>query len=372
MISKVSVVKCRSYEPQLVWDRTREAIDLLGGIEKFVEPGSRVLVKPNLLMAKEPEAGITTHPEVLRAVIKLLKKINCRICVGDGPSVWGGYVENVDDVYERTLAAKVCREEGVELVKFDKKRMRQKFPLAAMLDECDHVINIPKFKTHEFTLLTGAIKNLFGLVWGTFKTEIHKKYYKKEDFAGILADILQEVKPSLTIVDAILAMEGDGPGTSGKPCHCGLLIAGSDCVAIDSILALIMGANPYDVLSTKEAAHRGLGTADPGSINVLGERLADVAADKFLLPVAAAKRRVPPFVAILAKRLIRYYPYVIKQNCIRCQACVKACPAKVISMRNNSIVFNYKGCIACFCCQEVCPASAIKVKKSLLAKAIGL
>lgn len=372
MKTKVSIVKCRDYSPEVVHNKVREAVDLIGGISSFVKPRSRVLVKPNLLMAKEPEFGITTHPEVLRAAVKLLKEIECNILVGDGPSVWGGYIENVDDVYERTGVVKVCKEEGVELVKFEKKRMREKFPLVALLDECDCVVNIPKFKTHEFTLLTGAIKNLFGLVWGTFKTELHKKYFQKEDFAAILVDIFQEVKPSLTIVDAVLSMEGDGPATSGKLRNTGLLIVGTDCVAIDSVLALAMGIKPQDVLSTKEACRRGLGTADINAISILGERLEDVAADKFLLPTASVARKIPPWLAFLAKKLIRYYPYVVKASCIKCRACVDACPSKVISMNKIGIAFDYSGCIACFCCEEACPASAIKVKKSLLARIIGL
>jgi len=372
MKPKVSIVRCGGYDSGIVDGKVRQAVDLIGGINSFVKPRSKVLVKPNLLMAKGPEFGITTHPDVLRAVIRLLKSINCNIIVGDGPSVWGGYIENVDDVYELTGTARVCKEEDVALVKFEKKRMREKFPLAAILDECDHVVNVPKFKTHEFTLLSAAVKNLFGLVWGTFKTEIHKKYFEKEKFAAILADILQEVKPSLTVVDAVLAMEGDGPGTSGKVRHAGLLLAGADCVAIDSVLALIMGVAPQEVLSTKEAAGRGLGTADIGAISVLGERLQDVSANKFILPSAALTKKVPPWVAFLARKLIRYYPYVVKANCIRCGACVGICPAKVISTKKEGISFDYRGCIACFCCQEVCPASAIKVKKSPLAKIIGL
>jgi len=372
MKSKVSIIRCQSYNPQVLQDKVKEAVDLIGGISGFIKPRSRVLIKPNLLMAKEPEFGVTTHPEVLRAVIRLLKGINCDIFVGDGPSVWGGYIENVDDVYERTGTKRVCEEESVRLVRFDKKRMRGKFPLAASLDECDYVVNIPKFKTHTFTLLTGAIKNLFGFVWGTFKTELHKNYFKEEDFAAVLVDILEEVRPTLTIVDAIVSMEGDGPATGGKLRDTGLLLAGADCVAVDAVLALIMGINPLDVLSTKEAARRGLGTADIKSISIEGQRIGNIKAEPFMLPTTSMARKIPRQIANLAGKFIRYYPYVLKGSCIKCRACIDACPAKVISMKNNSIVFDYRGCIACFCCEEACPASAIKVKKSLLARIIGL
>lgn len=372
MKSQVAIVKCRDYTPGLVEEAVKTSLGLLGGTSSFIKPESKVLVKPNLLMAISPESGVDTHPEVVRAVIKALKEINCEITVGDGPSVWGIQIEKIDQVYEVSGIKKICDDEGVKLIKLDKRRMREKFPLSAELDNCDYLVNIPKFKTHEFTVLTAAIKNLFGLVTGTFKTELHKKFFQPEDFASILVDIYQEARPALTIVDGIVAMEGDGPATSGKLRNTGLIIAGSDCVAIDSILASIMGINPTMVLTTKEAARRGLGEADIDSISIVGEKLEDVIERPFLLPAASIRRKLPQPVINLAKKLIKYYPCVKQDNCIKCAACIKSCPKKVIRLKNNKIVFDYSGCIACFCCQESCPASAIKVRKSLFAKLIGL
>ncbi len=373
MNSRVSIVKCKNYEPSLVQEATRKAIDLLGGVSIFIKPQSRVLVKPNLLMAKEPESGVDTHPEVVRAVIEILKEINCKIFVGDGPSVWGNQIENVDDVYERSGIKRVCEEEKVSLVEFDKRRWRGKFPLTTWLDNCDYLVNVPKFKTHDLTVLTCAIKNLFGLVSGTYKTELHKKYFDKEPFAKILVDIYQETKPALTVVDGIIAMEGDGPATGGKLRNLNLLLASSDCVSLDSVMALIMGLEPFDILTTKEAASRGLGIADISYIEILGEKLEEVMADSFLLPTTSSfKKNIPRPVINLAKKLIKYYPCVERDNCIRCAACIQACPNKAISMKNERIIFDYSKCIACFCCQEACPASAIKVKKSVFAKIIGL
>jgi uncharacterized protein (DUF362 family)/Pyruvate/2-oxoacid:ferredoxin oxidoreductase delta subunit len=351
----------------------RKAVNGLGGITHYIKPQSKVLVKPNLLMAKPPECGIDTHPEVLRAVIRVLKDINCHIFVGDSPSVWGKEIENVDEVYRISGITDICREEKVELVKFDKRRMRQKFPLTTWLDHCDHLVSVPKFKTHELTIMTGAIKNLFGLVSGTFKTELHKNYSRREDFSNILVDILQEAKPALTIVDGILAMEGDGPATSGKLRELGLVLAGNDCVALDSVMARIMGIDPLDVLSTKEAAQRGLGRADLGSIKISGEDLDHLNVQPFLLPSSShLQRKVPKPIIKLAKLLIKYYPVPIPENCTRCTACIKICPNNCISMGKKGIIFNYKECIACFCCQEACPSKAIRVRKSLLAKIIGL
>jgi len=373
MKAQVSIVKCSDYDPALVYESVKRSVGLLGGIDNFIKPGAKVLVKPNLLMAKAPEFGIVTHPEVARAVIRLLKEINCKIILGDSPSVWGNQIEDVKEVYRVSGMSKVCEEEGVELVEFDKRRMRKKFPLAACLDKCDCLVSIAKFKTHEFTLLTGAIKNLFGLVCGTYKTELHKNYCDIRDFSKILADILEEVKPALTIVDGIIGLEGDGPATSGKVKGLGLILAGRDCVAIDTVMAKIIGIEPFDVLSTKEAALRKLGIGEINSIEILGERLNDVIDKTFLLPSSSLiRKKIPKPIIALVKKFIRYYPYPVRDKCIRCAACIKICPNKCVSMSKEGIVFDYEKCIACFCCQEACPEAAIKVKKSLLAKLIGL
>ncbi|MBI4982682.1 MAG: DUF362 domain-containing protein [Candidatus Omnitrophica bacterium] len=373
MKSSVSIIKCASYEQRLVETSVRRAVDSLGGIAVFIRPGSRVLVKPNLLMAKEPEFGIDTHPEVIRAVIRILKEIKCNILVGDGPSVWGKQIENVDEVYRRSGAKRICDEENVEMVKFDKRKWHGQFPLTSYLNECDHLINIPKFKTHELTLLTGAIKNLFGLVCGTYKTELHKNHFEINDFSRVLVDIYEKSKPALTVVDGIVAMEGDGPATSGKLRNLNLLLAGSDCVAIDTLMSKIIGVEPMDVITIKEAVSRKLGNANMEEIEVLGERFEDCLGRPFLLPSTSfARKKIPLPIVNIIRRLVKYYPFVYEKNCIRCQACMDACPKNVISMRPYGMHFDYKKCIACFCCQEACPASAIKVKKSLVAKLIGL
>lgn len=373
MSAKVSVVKCSSYQPETVELAIRNSVNLLGGITNFIKPNSTVLVKPNLLMSKPPECGITTHPEVLRAVIRLLKEINCKIVVGDGPSVWGKYIENVDEVYTVTGIKKVTQEENVKLVSFDKRRMRNKFPLTTALDECDYLISLPKFKTHELTLITGAIKNLFGLVSGTYKTELHKNYFEPSEFAKILVDIYQEVKPALTIIDGILAMEGDGPATAGKTRQLNLLLASSDCVALDTVMAKIMGIGDDAVLTTKEAAVRRLGENDINKIKIEGEDIDKLSIRPFILPRSSVKAtNLPPVIMKIFKSLIRYCPYALRLKCTYCGHCVKVCPQQCIQLKKKGISINYRKCIACFCCQEACPAAAIGVKKSLLAKLIGL
>jgi len=372
MKAKVSIVKCESYDQELVFAKVREAIDLLGGITGFIKPGSRVLLKPNLLLAVEPERGVDTHPAVVRSLVRILKGINCRVYLGDGPSIWGKQCENIDRVYNISGMRSIAEEEGAELVKFDRRRWRNGFSLTSWVDDCDYLVSLPKFKTHNMMLLTGAVKNLFGLVSNTDKTELHKKFFKKEDFARMLVDIYKEVKPALTIIDGIVAMEGSGPGTSGKLRNQGILLAGADCVALDSILALIMGLKPLDILTTKDACERNLGAADASSIEILGNSLNDATGSPFQLPGTSLGDKIPrPFINV-AKKLIKFYPEIDAVKCVSCGACIQVCPAKVMSMKKKRIVVDYSGCISCFCCQESCPSSAIEVKKSLFAKIVGL
>ena len=186
-------------------------------------------------------------------------------------------------------------------------------------------------------------------------------------------DIYQEVKPALTIIDGILAMEGDGPATGGKTRQLNLLLAGSDCVALDTVMAKIMGINHYEVLTTKEAALRGLGENKINRIKIEGEDIDKLNIRPFILPKNSVKlTSLPPLLKKIFKSLIRYYPYSLRLKCTRCGHCLKVCPKSCIYLKKSGIKFDYNKCIACFCCQEACPAAAISVKKSMLAKFIGL
>ncbi|MDP2940839.1 MAG: DUF362 domain-containing protein, partial [Candidatus Omnitrophota bacterium] len=288
------------------------------------------------------------------------------------PSVWGEQSENIGQVYALTGMRQVAEEEGARLVQFQKHRWRGKFPLTDWLDSCDYFVSLPKFKTHTFTTLTGAIKNLYGLASGVYKTELHKKYFRKEEFAGILAEILRQAKPNFTLVDGITAMEGDGPASAGKPRSLGLLFCGADCVALDSVLAVVMGLAPRDIPSTKIAAQNGLGVADMEEIEVLGEKLEDVVGKPFILPGPSLTSRIPQPLANLLRKMLRFYPKVNQKNCLDCGACIEACPNKIISRKKGKIVIDYSRCLSCFCCQETCSNTAINLRKSLLAKLLKL
>lgn len=370
----VSIVRCDSYAPSLVQERVAMAVSLAGGIGKSIMPGSRVLVKPNLLMASTPDKGVVTHPEVVRAVVRILKAHGCTVLVGDGPSAWGDHCGNTAGVYEMSGMTAMCREEGVELVMFGKNRWRGKFPLAAILDSVDHLVTVAKFKTHGITTLTAAVKNLYGLLSSTYKTEMHKQHFRKEDFARIIIEILKEARPSFAVVDGITAMEGEGPGTSGTLRQANVIVASQDAVAADCVLAAIMGVDPMMVPTNKEAHAQGMGPATISDIDITGEPLEKaVAKPPFKLPGAATgHRKVPQPVIDFLKQFITFRPKIDHAVCVRCGVCAKACPKKIISLQHGKMAIRMRECISCFCCQESCPHAAITIRKSLLAKMIGL
>lgn len=372
MKSQVTLVRCKGYEKSDVDRAVRTSLELLGGIKKFVKPGAKVLVKPNLLMAIEPEKGITTHKEIVRAVIGILKELDLEILLGDSPSVWGKESENIENVFEKTGMNEIADEFKIRLVHLNNPRWHKRFPLTKYLDEVDCFISLPKLKTHSLTILTGAIKNLFGLVPGTYKTELHKRYFNSSDFSEILVEIYKEAPPTLSIVDAVVAMEGEGPGTSGRLRNLGLVLASSDAVALDSILSSIIGLAPEAVLTTNIAAKMKLGISDLGSIEVLGENLHSLGLKPFSLPMTSINDRIPQPLINIVNNFIKFYPDINKEMCKACQACLKKCPNSAITVKFEAIKIDYSKCLSCFCCLEICPHSAIRIKKSLLAKMLKL
>jgi len=371
MRTKVALVRCKSYDFDLVYASVKRAIELLGGIKSFIPAGKKVLVKPNLLVAVDPERAITTHPHIVKAVIKILKEIDCEVYLGDSPSVWAKN-QKVWDVYNKCGMVKLAQEENVELVDFEHPVWKKNFPMTKWLDFCDYFISLPKFKTHGFMTLTGAVKNTFGIVCGLYKAQLHKKYPDNRKLAAVLIDIYEIAKPHLTIIDGIVGLEGDGPTSGGIPKNTGFILAGSDGVAIDSILALIMGLKPLDILTNQEAKRRNLGVTELKDIEILGDDLSGFIDKNFKLPRTSIIRKIPTPILKIAKAMLKFYPKIEHSRCVRCAACVRICPAKAMSIKNKKVVINYSKCISCFCCQEVCLYSAIKIKKSILAKIVGL
>jgi uncharacterized protein (DUF362 family)/Pyruvate/2-oxoacid:ferredoxin oxidoreductase delta subunit len=371
LTSKVAVTQCHGYDPDLIDRKLDYILNLLGGLDSFIKPGMRVLLKPNLISAKAPERAITTHPEIVAAVARQVRKIGAEPVVGDSP---GGAKRGLNRVWENTGMKAMAARENLELLNFEATGVvklacnGRDFYLAKEAVEADFIINLPKLKTHVLTLLTGAVKNMFGLVPGFRKGNYHKQYPKPNDFAEIIVDILSLASPGLTIMDGILAMEGDGP-SSGTPRMINLLLASSDPVAVDAVIGNIIGFKPKQVPTTRIASDAGLGIGWPEAVDIVGGRLEDLKIADFKLTSNKKFELLPSILTKLLGSLIWIRPAITEKSCNKCLTCVTSCPTGALAANGKALpIFDYNLCINCWCCHELCPEKSIYINKSFLAR----
>jgi uncharacterized protein (DUF362 family)/Pyruvate/2-oxoacid:ferredoxin oxidoreductase delta subunit len=366
--AKVSIVRCADYKQHGVEGAVKIAVELLGGIEKFVRPGSKVLIKPNLLSARAPEEGVNAHPEVIRAVARIIKTITPHVLLGDSPGGWG--LKDIDEVYEKAGIKRVCLEENIRLVKFDKAVMMDGFPIASIIKEADAIISIPKMKSHATTILTGAVKNMFGAVVGLHKAQCHLKAPLPRDFAPMLAHVHSLVRPALSIMDGIVGMDGEGPA-AGRLRNFGVILASGDAVALDAVFAEMAGIDHRKVLTTQEAQKRHCGIGGLDMIEVVGEKIEDVKIEHFRLPKSSVLFNLPKPIFNAGVKALKLCPHIKKDQCRCCGLCFKICPKSAIKKSDTGEYrVDIRDCICCFCCYEVCPYKAITLKKSLMARII--
>ncbi len=321
--------------------------------------GKTVLLKPNMLGAWKPEAGITTHPSLVRAMRLALEERGARVLTGDNPGLSGyGAIERCG---LRTGLAEAAGEGYLNLAR-DWERVQLPSPFAdstvvsrAVL-EADLLVSLPKFKTHMGTVFTGAVKNSFGFIVGAEKARLHTVAPRPSDFGELLLDVYLLRQPDLVVMDAGVVMEGNGP-SGGKLRHVGKLIAGTDGIALDTFAAYLMGVDPRRITTLRAAERRGLTSLALDGLEVEGawEQI-----PKFKLPISLASSRLggvlqrPGFGFIARPRL-----KADRDRCSGCAACEKHCPVNAIEMRGRP-VFNRSACIGCYCCYELCPEHALK------------
>ncbi len=360
----VSLQKVATYDRALVKEGLIRLLEPLGGMGAFVRPGERTLIKPNLLSAKAPERAVTTHPEVLRGIIELVKDAGGVALVGDSPGVG-----SARRVAEKSGMLKVIEESGAQLVEFAEsvevagQGLFRRFEIARPYMEADRLINLAKLKTHEMMTMTCAVKNLFGAVIGTGKAAWHLKAGDdREMFARMLLDIYLLRRPDLNIVDAIIAMEGNGPG-SGDPSQMGLLLCGTNPVAVDVIAAECAGI-PRRLLHVEMVAEKlRLDGVERRRIQTVGLPLEEARVNNFRLPhVSDVQFGLPAFLKNRLRHYLTARPCAIPGKCRLCGICVDACPPGAISIKAGKLVFDYHRCIRCFCCRELCPDGALDVR----------
>ena len=373
-MERVSLIRSGNYDPDVVRTDVERLLEPLGGIAAFVSPGERVLLKPNLLAGKNPEKAVTTHPAIVQAVAGLVRDAGGVVLIGDSPGI-GGFQR----VAEKSGIAEAARVSGATLVEFGETVELQgsgtfrRIHLARAYLEADKVINLPKLKTHEMMTMTCAVKNLFGAVVGTEKAGWHLKAgASRRQFARLLLEIYLLKKPVLTIVDGIVAMEGNGPG-SGDPVELGVLLAGCNPVAVDVIAGRVAGIPPDLLYVEQEARVLELPGSSLEEIELIGAQLDQLAAIRFRLPSGLdAQFGLPGFLAALLKKQLTTYPVADVTKCVLCGVCRDACPPAAITIKNSALSVDNARCIRCWCCRELCPHDAMAVKQGRLLRLMKL
>lgn len=373
---KVSIVKAPGYDCQCIHEALKESIELIGGLPDCIRAGAKVFIKMNHLPpASPPEKGVVTHPVFTEAVLRLIKATGAHVILGDDIESSEGY--HVSGYHE------ICKRLGVDLVNLKeigfrqiecKGRFLKKVYFSKAILDADVVINLPKLKTHSLTVITGGVKNMYGTIPSGFRTKLHGEYPDSEDFAHVLADVFSVRIPELTIMDGIVAMEGEGPA-SGRLKKLGLILASRYTVALDSVVAKIIGLKPMEVPTTRCCHERSLGIGTLERIEVVGQRIDDVAIVNFKHPLyitSALAGKAPRLLFRYLLGQIGIRPRIMEDECNSCGECARICPAYAILMRNAIAWIEQSRCVGCLCCNEVCQSGAIELRRPIIGRLLHL
>ena len=374
-----ALAPCRDYESQTARKALEAAIRDAGGLD-WVKKGMRIGVKLNLCAAKKPEEAATTHPVLAAELTRMLVERGAEVVLGDSPG--GPFVAPLMHRLYDATGLKLCQEAGGKLnedfgyteVDFPAGKSLRRFAYVDWLRACDGVINFSKLKSHGMMGMTAAVKNLYGVIPGTHKSEYHFRYEDPMRFADMLVDLNEYVKPRLCLCDAVEIMEGNGP-TMGTPRQLGLVLACRDPYRLDRLCAALLGLKEKEIPYLEAAKRRGLlAEAEPE----IGAMAAPYALADFRRSGATASWFARSEEDRGLRKIAKQGMYVLfrsrptpGRDCTGCGKCARDCPAKAITIRGGRAKIRRSACIRCFCCQEFCPTGAMKVQRSLAAKLTG-
>ncbi|MBQ8552471.1 MAG: DUF362 domain-containing protein [Clostridia bacterium] len=385
----VALDRVTDYDADVIEAVIRAQIERLGLEGMFDD--KRVVIKPNLVMKKSPEAAATTHPIVLEAMIRILKERTSDIIIAE--SSGGLYTrETLRSVYRGCGLAEVAEKYGVTLnydvtsrhVEAPSGHTSKMFDIITPILDADVIVNLAKLKSHSLTGYSGAVKNYFGTVPGVTKFEMHARFPDYNDFGSMLTDLCQlilETKPTFNLLDGILAMEGNGP-TGGNPRKLDCLISGVNPFNVDIVGSSLI--NVDGVIMLEEGKRRGFCPDSAEGVTVLSlETPADFAVNDFEKPDTARNfsggsllARLPNMFGGRLNAWLQPRPVINTKVCVGCGECERSCPRHTIEMRTNgkgkkqAFIIDDE-CIKCYCCQELCPFKAVKIKKNPIIKLIG-
>ncbi|HBM80972.1 MAG TPA: hypothetical protein DD426_09070 [Clostridiaceae bacterium] len=373
-MERVSIQRCDEYDFPKVKDAVYRCLDGILRIKKDEIRGKKVLIKANLLKRDSPEDAVTTHPFVVEAIARYLMDIGCDVIVADSPG--GPFNKNVlKAVYEKCGMKDAADRAGFMLnydisyvtVHDDKAKMLRSMEIIKAVEDADFVVSAAKLKTHGMMTFTGAVKNLFGVVPGFTKAEYHLKMRNASNFAELLVDICDYVKPLFSVIDGVEGMEGNGP-SAGEKRKVGLIMASKNPYALDAVAAHIIGINPKSVPTINASYNRGLLSGSVDDIEIEGIPLNDINIKPFELPNSIvsfyAKGKIPKSVENILINTFQPRPVFNYNVCISCGVCMRNCPASAIEMIDKKPHVSLDKCIRCFCCHELCPRKAVGIKRN--------
>ena len=377
MKSKVVLLPCEEYDEEKIYTLLKQGLELLGGLGSLIPDNAKILLKPNLLKKAEVEKAVITHPVVVGAFARILRECGYENIVladscGHGTTQAVIRGTGMDTYLDKYQIPAIDYSEGVRTA-YPQGVQAKEFVLPRELLEQDCVISLSKMKTHALERITGAVKNSYGFVYGFHKAKGHTQYPSADSFARMLIDLNKCVAPRFYVMDGIMAMEGNGPG-SGDPIPMNVILMSTDPVALDSVFSRLIYLKPEMVPTNYHGEKMGLGTWKEENITLLTpEREVSMqeAVDRYGNPdfnVDRTEVRKNIWTRMAgALNIFQKKPYIEADKCIRCGICVQSCPVpgKAVEFRkgkNKPPVYDYKKCIRCFCCQEMCPKKAIKVK----------
>ncbi|MBN2431091.1 MAG: DUF362 domain-containing protein [Acidobacteria bacterium] len=367
MAARCFLKKVEDYHHDRLRAAVGEGLAALQVTAALFRPGQRILLKPNFLSACHPERGVTTHPAVVAAVAECLADFGCELYLGDSPAL-----DSLEKVIRKAGYQELIRRYGIRLAPLQREhlrpsRSRRWFPrlhLARELDSFDHVVNLPKLKTHSMMTLTLGVKNVFGCVPGKHKAAYHLSAGENRlYFARLLLEIWETVRPGLTILDGIVGMQGNGPG-QGQLRSTGLLAMADDALALDAVIGHLLGvpADQHPVVA--EAIRHDFASARWAETELSGDAVADCRVSGFQLPAVTDLRwRLPDFLARRIRNWFTTRPVIDPERCVHCGACAAICPTRAVRNRDGQEFEIVKElCIRCYCCHEVCPARAVDLR----------